>query len=173
MVPNSRAMPKSASFTWRSSANRMLAGLMSRWMMPWSWACLSARAELDGDVGDFAPVEASAGLELVFEAAAADQLHRIEEDAVLLAVAVEADDAFVAERLERFDLGFEAFAEALGLGEVGVEGLDGDVLAGFGIGRLVDRAHAAFADLPVDLIGTEMGELHREPARPSRNEMTR
>ena len=33
-----RAMPKSATFTVPLVATRMLAGLMSRWIMPFEWA---------------------------------------------------------------------------------------------------------------------------------------
>ena len=37
-----RAMPKSATFTWPSEWISTFWGLMSRWMMPLSWACCSA-----------------------------------------------------------------------------------------------------------------------------------
>ena len=129
-------MPKSASFTWSLVGEEDVGRLDVAMDDAVVVGVLERAAELDGDVGDLAPVEAPAGLELVFEAAAVDQLHRIEEDAVLLAVAVEPDDAFVAERFERFDLGLEAFAEALGLCQVRAEGLDRDVLAGLRVGRL-------------------------------------
>jgi hypothetical protein len=39
-----RAMPKSATFTWPFDPIRMLAGLMSRWARPASWAKPSAAA---------------------------------------------------------------------------------------------------------------------------------
>ncbi len=40
-----RAIPKSVRTAWPSrERTRMLPGLMSRWMTPWSWACWSASA---------------------------------------------------------------------------------------------------------------------------------
>ena len=125
---------------------------------------LQRQRKLDRDVRDFAPVEPPAGLELVFQADAVDQLHGIEQHAVLLAVAVQADDAFVPQRFERFDLGFEPFAKSLGLGQVRRQRLDRHALAGFGIGRRVHRAHAAFAERLVDFVGAEVRELHGRAA---------
>ena len=37
-----RATPKSATFTVLSASRMMFAGLMSRWVTPWRWACPSA-----------------------------------------------------------------------------------------------------------------------------------
>ena len=45
----SAAIPKSTRWTAPSSSTRMLAGLMSRWTIPWSWATASASATTAGD----------------------------------------------------------------------------------------------------------------------------
>ena len=89
-----------------------------------------------------------------------NQLHRIVRVAVLNAVAEQADDVGVLEFFERFDLGAEALAETLLVGQVRVEQLDGGRVVSLDIDRLVDRPHSAAAELFDDLVRAKLFELH-------------
>ena len=133
---------------------------MSRWMMPWSCAVLERERKLNCDVRHFAPIEPPARLELVLQADAFDQLHRIEQHAVLLAVAVQPHDAVVPQCFERFDLGLEPFAKPFGRRQVRRESFDRHALARLRIGRGVDRPHAAFAERLSDFVGSQSRQLH-------------
>ena len=118
-------------------------------------------AGFDADPRHFPPVERTAAAKLLFQAVAVDQLHRVEQLAFLLAEAEQADDVGVAQLAERFDLGLEAGAEPLFSGQRGREQLDGGRLAGLAVDRLIDRAHAAPAELADDLIRSEPLDFHK------------
>ena len=60
---------------------------------------LECLADGDADLSHLAPVEPLADVQLVFEAGAVDQLHRIKQHAVLFSVAKQANDVFVTEFL--------------------------------------------------------------------------
>ena len=51
--PGGLASPKSSSFAWPRSVTKMLAGLMSRWTMPFACAAASASAICDAHVEHF------------------------------------------------------------------------------------------------------------------------
>ena len=108
-----------------------------------------------------APIEAAAGLQFVFEIRAVDQLHRIEDHAVLLAEAVEPNDIRMLQLLERFDFDFEPLAKTLFDGQMRIENLDRRRLAGFDIQALEDGPHAAAAKPPAKTIGSELFQLHQ------------
>ena len=78
VLPNSRAMPKSVSLISSSeSVSKILAGFISRCMMPWSWACRRALHSLHGILHHFAPTEPPPSLQFLFDAAPFDQFHDV------------------------------------------------------------------------------------------------
>ena len=82
---------------------------------------------------------------------ALDERHDVVEDAVGLARVVEAEDVGVLEVGGEPDLAEEPVG-ADGGGELGPQGLDGDLAAVAQVFREVDRGHAAFADQALDLV---------------------
>ena len=122
-------------------------------------------AGLDADPRHLAPLETPPAPQFLLETVAVDQLHRIEQVALLLAEAEEPDDVGVVEFAERFDLGLEAAAKTLLLGQGGREEFDGGRLARLAVDRLVDRSHAAAAKLADDLIGTKPFDFHERGVR--------
>ena len=131
VLPNSRAMPKSASFRSPSVGEQQIGRLQVAVDHAVVVGMLQRAGQLDAEPGRFAPIEAAAGLQLVFEIRAVDQLHGVEDTPCLFAEAVEPDDIRVLELLERFDFDFEPLAKALFHGQVGIENFDGRRLARF------------------------------------------
>ncbi len=117
-------------------------------------------ADFDADPRHLAPIETPSPPQFLLQAAAVDQFHRIEQVPFLLAEAEQADDVRMVELAEGLDLGLEADAEALFLGQAGGEQLDGGRLARLAMDALVDRAHAAAAELADDLIGAKPFDFH-------------
>src|SRR3989304_2536611 len=100
VLPKSFAMPKSESLIRRPSrVSNRLAGLMSRWVMPRSWAWRGARPVS-------MPRRATSR-----QADAVDQLHGVEQLPVLLPEPEQLHDVGVIQSLQRFNLGLEALPE--------------------------------------------------------------
>ena len=129
----------------RSRSSRMLAGLMSRWRMPCSWAWASpsqmpvtrrmTSAGIDGDA-----------VGRVEERLPGDILHDDEEHAVDFAEIVNADEIGVVQAGHRLGFGFEAGAERGVVTEFLRQDLDGDGAVERFLDGTVNRAHAAGGD---------------------------
>ena len=117
-------------------------------------------AGLDADPRHLAPLETPPAPQLLLETVAVDQLHSVEQVALLLAKAEEPDDVGVVEFAERFDLGFEPAAKTLLLSQGSREEFHGGRLARLAVDRLVNRSHAAAAKLADDLIGAKPFDFH-------------
>ena len=126
---------------------------------------LQRSARLNAVVDRLLPIEASSGLQFIFETAAVHQLHRVVEIVVLLAEAVEPYDIRVAQLAQRLDLGLEAVAKPIVMGQRHGEQLDRGGLAGFGHDRLEDGAHAAAAQLAADLVRSKLLDGHKRSLR--------
>ena len=85
------------------------------------------------------------------ERLAFDERHDVVQDAIGLARIVQREDVRVLEVGREPNLPEEPLG-ADGGGELGPQGLDGDLAAVAQVGREVDRGHAAFADQALDLI---------------------
>ena len=154
-VPSIRLVsPKSVRNALRPSIST-LAGLTSRWIRPIACAASSARGDLAADVDRPVRAQAPVGAQDRGQVLALDELHREVEHPVDLAGVVDGDDVRVLERGGDPRLAREALAEALGLGEVGRDDLDGGAALEVQVLRAVDHAHAAAADPLLDPVSRD------------------
>ena len=160
VLPNSRAMPKSASLTSLLAGQQQIRRLEIAMDHAVVVGMLERLGEHDAEMGRLAPVEPAAGLQLVLEIRPLDQLHHVIEMPLLLAKAIQANDVGVLELLEGLDLGLEPLAKPLFDGQPGAEDLDGRHLAGLDVLALIDGPHPAAADPLADAIGSQMIEFH-------------
>ena len=100
----------------------------------------------DAELGHLPPLKRSAAAELLFQAAAGHEFHRVEDMFLILAKAENLHDVRMVELSQRLDLGLETVAEIGLLGHVGGQQFDGGRLARRVIDAQVDRAHAAAAE---------------------------
>ena len=130
-----------------SSRNRF-SGLMSRWTMPFACAAASADAACDAMrrmrcSGSWCSRDEALGERLALE-----ELHHDERAAVVGGAEVgDVDDVLVADRRRELRLLLEARDDRLALRVLLEQHLHRDALADQRVRRLVDRAHAALADL--------------------------
>ena len=108
----------------------------------------------------FAPGEDAAAAQFLFQAAAGDQFHGVEEVFALFAEAEQTHDVGMVELAERLDFRLEAVAEVGLVHERLGQQLDGRRLAGFGMDPLIDGSHAATAEFLADDIGSQPLDLH-------------
>ena len=113
---NALARPKSSTLTWPSGVTLTLAGLRSRWMMPFSWAASSPSA-IWRKSGSASSTRRSGRVRSARPGLALDQLHDQEVAAVGLLEPVDGGDVGVVQGGEDARLALEA-GQALGvLGE--------------------------------------------------------
>ena len=116
-------MPKSASLIW-SSVDQQVGRLEIAMDDAAVVRMLQGLGDGDADAGDFAPIEAAAGRQLVLQAAAINELHDVVQIAVLLSIAVKLDNVGMQEPLERFDFLLEGLAKVVVIAEVARQDLD-------------------------------------------------
>ena len=150
------ARPKSSTFTRPSVVSMMLAGLRSRWTMPFSWAAASASARAMPIV-DHPPTGSPPSRNQAIERLALHQLHREEAHAAGLLDRVDGDDVRVIERGDGLGLALEALRGARGRGHVGGQHLERDVAPSFVSVGAIDFAHPAGADGSGDPVVRERG----------------
>src|ERR1044071_5841345 len=101
----------------------------------------------------------------LLEIPAARQLHGDVEQPPVLAVVVDRAYVLVAHAPRELDLGLEAVGHARVAAEVGAQHLDRHHLVERAVARLVDRPHAAAAELALDLVAAveerPRPQLHR------------
>ena len=99
------------------------------------------------------------------EVVALDVAHGEEEDAVLLSRLVDGDDVRVVERGRDPRLAQEALAEALVLGELGGDHLEGDLAPEPRLLGAIDRAHSPSADEGLDPVAGDRRSGRQHGAR--------
>ena len=119
----------------------------------------------DAELGHLPPLKRAAAANLLFQAAAGHEFHRIEDLLLLLAKAEDLHDVRMIELSQRLDLGLETLAEIGLLGHFGGQQFDGGRLARGVIDAHVDRAHAAAADSADDSVGAEARGKHGRRSR--------
>ncbi len=117
-------------------------------------------ARLDADPRHLAPIETPAAPQFLLQTVPIDQLHRIEQQSLLLAEAEKANDVRMVKFAERFDLGLETAAKSFFARQIGGKKLDGRDLAGLLVNCLIDRPHAAAAKSADNLVRTEPFDFH-------------
>ncbi len=150
-----RAMPKSRIFARPSLVRKMLSGLMSRWMMPFSCAAARPSAIWLATSTAFCGMQGAAA-QAVEQRLAFEQLrdrvrHRAERARV-----VDREDVRMVERRDRARLAVEPM-EAVGVvrRRVGQQ-LQGDLAPQTRVAGAVDLAHAALSERSEDLVGAEL-----------------
>ena len=140
------AMPKSATLARPCSSSRTLAGLMSRWMMPRSWAKASA-SDLRAHGAAVRLGEPPLLLEPVVEGAAGGVLHEEVPGLAVALDAVERQDAVAGAELGGgAGLPCDLAEGLLVVGHLRREDLDGDLHVEQGVAAQVDPPHAAAAE---------------------------
>ena len=133
----------------------MFSGLMSRWTMPLACAARERRCGLRGDPQDALLGQLGLAREALGERLALEELHHDERAAVVgVAEVGDVDDVLVADRRRELRLLLEARDDRFALRVLLEQDLDRDALADQRVRRLVDRAHAALADLARDEVAT-------------------
>ena len=164
---NALARPKSRTFTFPAGVTLMLAGLRSRWTMPFSCAASSAsaiwRPRASVSSTGTGPRRDALGQRLAF-----DELEHEEPRAARLLEAVDRGDRGMVERGEHTGLPVEP-REPFGIGrESGGEHLDGHLAMEPRVASAIHLAHAARTERGKDLVEAETRagrKAHRPPVR--------
>ena len=161
------AMPKSITFTWPDGSIMMLAGLMSRWTTPLTWAWSSAAATWPSDVERLAQPQASALLEQRLQVPAFHELHDDETGPGRRDDVVGGDDVRVSESGRHLRLakepGFHLLELAGSAEGLEPDALDGDLPSEHAVTRakdLPERALSEAGDRRV-AIAQQLGERGR------------
>ena len=140
-----------------TSSIRTLPGFTSRWTRP----ALVRGVERGGDLGDdprgARGLEPPLGRDQRPQVGALDEVHRHEQDAVLLAGVADLDDVGVADRDGGPRLAHEALAEPGVVGELRRDHLQRDDVVERQVGRPVDDSHPSPTGDPVDAMAGEDG----------------
>ena len=150
-------MPKSMISAWSSASIMMLAGFRSRWTTPALCAATSPERYRARDAQHRRrPAACPRASRMRREIGALDVRHRDVLDAVDLAEVVNADDVLVRDLAREQQLALEAALDFRGRRRIrhhlGPNHLDRDRDAELRVPRLIDRAHAADAEQPDDVI---------------------
>ena len=118
---------------------------------------LQRAADLQSDLTSLPPIEPPAVLQLLLETRALDEFHRVEERALFLAVAVQAHDAGVAERLAAIrPPPRKRSRNPSAAARCGLSTFTATTSWVSLVHRTIDRPHAAFAERFADLVGAEL-----------------
>ena len=140
------ASPKSSTFTLPSGVTLMLAGLRSRWTMPFSCAYSSASA-IWRAIGS----ASSIGIGPRDALGQRGAFHQLHHQGALFH-AVNGRDIGMVQRRQHLRFARET-RHAVGIGGEGVgQNFDGDFAVELGIGGAIDRAHAALAEFGGDAV---------------------
>ena len=143
---------------------KMLAGLMSRWMIPLVCAASSAVATCCAMIDREADRERPPA-DLVGERPPFEQLHRDEGPAVVLADLVDGADVRMVERRRRPRLAREPIERAARLPDHVGQELERHLPPQLGVRGAIDDAHAAAAELLDDLVVRDAFADHGMSAR--------
>jgi hypothetical protein len=108
--------------------------------------------DLDRDVEGLCCGQRSSFLHQPLQVHAVDELHRDEEQPLLLAEVVDRADVAMSHAPRQLDLGLEALRHPAVVGDVRAQHLDRDDLVERAVARLVDHAHAAAPERTEDLV---------------------
>ena len=158
-------MPKSESFTCPSAVSEQIPRLDVAVDHAAVVGVAQGPGDIHADPRHVPPGEGPPAVQFLFQAAAGDQFHGVEEVLVLVAEAEQPDDVRMVELSQGFDFRLEAMAEIGVVGHRRGEQLDGRRFAGLGVDPLIDRAHAAAAEFSPDLIGAKPLDKHFIPLR--------
>ena len=162
------------TFTSPSAATMMFCGLMSRWMMPCSWA--TSRA----GVGCFRPRRcrahpAVAGLNQLVERCASDELHGDVVQSVGFAEVMRTGDVWMGDPAGQPDFVLEALDRHwIDRQKVGAYQFDGHHVVQLTIAGLVHHTHSTLAQTREDLVAARKQLPRRQPSgRAGRTRSTR
>ncbi len=138
-----RASPKSATLTRPSSESRTFSGLTSRWIEPGLVRGAERGEHRLEHLEGLPRAQVALGADQVAQGAAADQLHREEDVALVGALVVDGDHVGVRQPGRRVRLPDEAGDELLVIGQRRVHHLERDGAVEAVVVGLVDDGHPA------------------------------